>query len=109
MKPYRFSKFELCKKKSFFWGSCRNITIPSYCISGFLCKAFFKVCAGILVLGEIFTSESEGSVQTQGSLDTPLSWTRQDLCLGSSAPCYTVKTTLEAWKVLNLCSMGCRL
>ena len=34
-----------------FWGSCRNITVPSYCIFAFLCRAFFRVCAEILVFG----------------------------------------------------------
>ena len=31
--------FRLC---ALFWGSCRNITILRYCISGFLCRAFFR-------------------------------------------------------------------
>ena len=33
------------------WGSCRNITVPSYCIAAILCRASFRVCAEILVLG----------------------------------------------------------
>ena len=59
----RFSKFliQLCKKKRFlggfvqkyyfFGGSCRNITVPNYCIVAILCRASFRVCAEILVLG----------------------------------------------------------
>ena len=31
--------FRLC---ALFWGSCRNITILRYCISGFLCRVFFR-------------------------------------------------------------------
>ena len=31
-------------------------TVPGYCISGFLCRAFLRGCAEILVVGEIFTS-----------------------------------------------------
>ena len=42
---------QLCKKKRFFWGSCRNITVPSYCITAILCRASFRVRAEILVLG----------------------------------------------------------
>ena len=54
----RFSKFliQLCKKKRFFWGSCRNITVSSYCITAFLCMAFVRGCAEIYIFGEIFTS-----------------------------------------------------
>ena len=64
----RFSEFliELCKKKHFFGGFvqnyhffgglCRNITVPSYCTSGVLCRAFFRGCAEILIFGEIFSS-----------------------------------------------------
>ena len=40
---------QLCKKKRFFWGSCRNITVPSYCITATLCRAYFRVCAEILL------------------------------------------------------------
>ena len=59
----RFSKFliQLCKKRRFlggfvqkyyfFWGSCRNITVPGYCASEVLCRALFRGCAEILVLG----------------------------------------------------------
>jgi len=36
--------------------SCINITVPGYCTSGFLCRAFLRGCAEILVVGEIFTS-----------------------------------------------------
>ena len=31
------------QKYYFSWGSCRNITVPSYCDSGFLCRAFLGV------------------------------------------------------------------
>ena len=44
------------QKCHFFWGLCRNITVPSYCTSGVLCRAFFRGCAEILIFGEIFTS-----------------------------------------------------
>ena len=59
----RFSKFliQLCKKKRFLWGfvlkyyffggSCRNITVPRYWASEVLCRALFRGCAEILVLG----------------------------------------------------------
>ena len=30
-----------------FFGLCRNITVPSYCDSGFLCRAFFRLCRNI--------------------------------------------------------------
>ena len=60
----RFSKFliQLCKKNAFwgvraeillFWGSCRNITVPSYCASEVLCRALFRGCAEILIFGDI--------------------------------------------------------
>ena len=39
-----------------FFGLCRNITVPSYCASGVLCRAFFRGCAEILIFGEIFNS-----------------------------------------------------
>ena len=45
------------QKCHFFWGLCRNITVPSYCTSGVLCRAFFRGCAEILIFGEIFTSD----------------------------------------------------
>ena len=60
MNSCRFSEFliQLCKEKRFlggfvqkyyfFWGSCRNITVPSYCIAAILCRASFRVCAEIL-------------------------------------------------------------
>ena len=44
------------QKYYFFWGSCRNITVPSYCITAFLCRALLRGCAEILFFGEIFTS-----------------------------------------------------
>ena len=44
------------QKCHFFWGLCRNITVPSYCTSGVLCRAFFRGCAEILIFGEIFNS-----------------------------------------------------
>ena len=44
------------QKYYFLGGSCRNNTVPSYCNSGFLCRAFFVSCAEILIFGEIFTS-----------------------------------------------------
>ena len=44
------------QKCHFFWGLCRNITVPSYCTSGVLCRAFFRGCAEILIFGEMFTS-----------------------------------------------------
>ena len=35
-----------CARKNFFWGLSRNITVPSYCHEGFLCRAFlgFFLC-----------------------------------------------------------------
>ena len=47
---------QLRKKKRYLAGSCRNITNLGYCISRLLCRVFFRVCAEMLVLGEIFTS-----------------------------------------------------
>ena len=41
---------------AFFWDPCRNITTPSQCMTGFLCRAIFRVCAEILIFGEIYTS-----------------------------------------------------
>ena len=37
--PMPLINFRLC---ALFWGSCRNITILRYCISGFLCRVFFR-------------------------------------------------------------------
>ena len=50
------------QKCHFFWGLCRNITVPSYCTSGVLCRAFFRGCAEILIFGEIFTSAQSPSL-----------------------------------------------
>ena len=44
------------KKYYFFGGSCRSITVPSYCTSKVLFRALFRGCAEMLVWGEIFTS-----------------------------------------------------
>ena len=46
----------IVQEKNFLGGSCRNITILGHCISGFLCRAFLRVCAEILVFVEIFAS-----------------------------------------------------
>ena len=55
-----FRPFFLAKKRDDFEGCLKgvdmNITLPGYCISGFLCRAFLRGCAEILVVGEIFTS-----------------------------------------------------
>ena len=75
MKPCRFREFliQLCKKKRFFLALCRNITVPSYCHSGFLCRAFLRGCAVIIVFGEIFTSGWTTPVRVISTSSTMLS------------------------------------
>ena len=46
----------LVQKYYFFGGSCRNITVPSYCIFAILCRASFRVVQKYWFWGEIFTS-----------------------------------------------------
>ena len=43
--------YSIVQGKTLFGGSCRNITVPSYCTSKVLCRALFRGCAEILVLG----------------------------------------------------------
>ena len=38
-------------------GYVQKYYCPNYCIAAILCRASFRVCAEILVLGRIFTSE----------------------------------------------------
>ena len=63
----RFHEFllQLCRENAFFWDPCRNITTRSQCMTGFLCRAIFRVRAEILIFGEIYTSAGGPSLTSQ--------------------------------------------
>ena len=47
---------QLRREKVFLWDPCRNIITRSQCMTGFLWRSIFRVCAEILIFGEIYTS-----------------------------------------------------